>query len=72
MDDTTDERIDDVMETPALSPVETAVSITPTIDPHRSLATAGATANEAAAPIPVPEIPRNEKHEHPQTERVYD
>ena len=58
MDETADERIDDVMETAALSHVETrcaelvetAVSITPATNPEHSLAIAGATANEAAAP----------------------
>jgi len=49
MDENTDKRIDSVLESPALSHVETAVSITPTTDTQSSLAIAGATANEAAA-----------------------
>jgi len=49
MDKNIEEPIDDGMETPALSHVETAVSITSTTDSHSSLAIAGATANEAAA-----------------------
>ncbi|MCP4236891.1 MAG: hypothetical protein GY770_25485, partial [Aestuariibacter sp.] len=57
MDENTDKRKDDAMETLALSHVETrcaelvevAVSITPATNHQDSLAIAGATANEAAA-----------------------
>jgi len=41
MDETIDGRIDDVMETPALSHVEVAVSIIPATDTRSSLAIAG-------------------------------
>ena len=67
MDETIDERIGDVMETPALSHVETAVSIIPATDPQHSLAIAGATANEAAAPYPFQKYRETKSANTPQT-----